>query len=93
MTYTMRSAAFANAAHSAAVVETDEAGSVALSAADTPDDWLDLLCSGIAIAPFEPPQAPAFAVTPTPEQWRALLKATGKTYVEIDALFALAATI
>lgn len=39
MTYTILSAAFANAEHTAAVLQTQEAGAVLASEADTPDLW------------------------------------------------------
>lgn len=39
MTYTILSAAFANAEHTAAVLQTQEAGAVLASERDTPDLW------------------------------------------------------
>lgn len=43
------SARWANDEHTAAIVTTDDAGEIALSAADTPTEWAALLASGIVI--------------------------------------------
>lgn len=48
------SAVFANRDHSAAILMTEEAAAVAISAADTPDEWAKVLASGVQIAAFEP---------------------------------------
>ena len=45
MTYTILSAKFANPEHTAAVIETEEAGAVLVSAADTPELWAEMLGS------------------------------------------------
>lgn len=50
---TITSARYGNAEHSAAVVKTAERGSIAISEADTPELWADMLASGVAIAAFE----------------------------------------
>jgi hypothetical protein len=46
VSYTIVSAAFANPEHTSAVIVTEEAGSVAISEVDTPDDWADMLAWG-----------------------------------------------
>lgn len=51
MTYTILSAAYANAEHTAAVIQTQEAGAVLVSAQDTPQLWASL--SGVQ--PYAPP--------------------------------------
>ena len=55
MSYTFLSAGYANADQTAIVVQTVEAGAVALSLVDTPSAWEHLLESGIDIAPFVSP--------------------------------------
>lgn len=51
MTYTISAAQYANAERTAAVVMTEEAAAVLLSATDTPEEWAALLASGVDIAP------------------------------------------
>jgi hypothetical protein len=46
MTYTFVSATYANPEHTAAVAFTEDSAAVALSAADTPDEWAVLLAWG-----------------------------------------------
>lgn len=48
------SARFGNADHSAAVIKTDERGSVAISQEDTPELWEAMLASGVMIEAFSP---------------------------------------
>lgn len=50
MTYTIHSAAYANAEHTAAVIQTQEAGAVLVSAQDTPQLWGSLS----AVQPYAP---------------------------------------
>jgi hypothetical protein len=50
--YTVMSAAYANAGHTSAIIQTEEAGAVAISSADTPDLWAQLHASGLAIEDF-----------------------------------------
>ena len=51
MTYTILSAAFANAEHTAAVIQTQEAGAVLVSEQDTPALWAQLA----QVQPYAPP--------------------------------------
>lgn len=51
MTYTILSAAYANAEHTAAVIQTQEAGAVLVSAQDTPQLWAGLA----GVEPYVPP--------------------------------------
>jgi hypothetical protein len=57
VTYTIVSAVYANKDHTAAVVQTEEAGSVAVSEIDTPDQWAVMLDWGEP-EPFEEPPEP-----------------------------------
>ena len=68
MSYTFLTARYANAEQTAAIAETEEAASVALSAVDTPEDWAALMASGIPIAPYEQPD-------PTLEDYRSAIQA------------------
>ena len=52
------SAHYTNPEGTAAIVITDNAGAVALSAPDHPEAFAALLASGVAIAPYEAPPAP-----------------------------------
>lgn len=56
--YTISSARYANEENTAAVVETEEAGAVALSAVDTPAEWQVLLNSGVSVQAYAPPTPP-----------------------------------
>jgi hypothetical protein len=58
VTFTILSAAFANTDNTAAVAQTVEAGSVLLSAVDTPDNWAAMLAATTP-APFVLPPTPA----------------------------------
>lgn len=51
MQYTILSAAYANADHTAAVLQTKEAGAVLAGLADTPDLWAQMLAQ-CAPAPY-----------------------------------------
>lgn len=55
MTYTLKSARYANEDHSSAIIDTEEDGHVAISAVDTPEHWKHLHESGMEIAPHEGP--------------------------------------
>lgn len=46
MTYTIQAAQYANEDNTAAVIVTEEAGAVLLSAVDTPDLWAEMLAWG-----------------------------------------------
>jgi len=46
VTYTIISARYANPEHTAALLMTEEAASVAISAADTPEEWAAMLAWG-----------------------------------------------
>jgi hypothetical protein len=50
--YTVRSARYANADHTGLVAQTNEAGAVVVSKADTPAMWDHIHSSGMRIAPF-----------------------------------------
>lgn len=52
MTYTFKSARYANADRTAVVADTVEVAHVALSETDTPDLWAALQKSGVEIAPY-----------------------------------------
>lgn len=92
MSYQFISATYGDAGHASVVAITAEAGAVAISQADMPDAWADLLAAGIEIAAYTPPPPPPPA-EPSADQIRAALRATGKTDVQIDALFALASAV
>lgn len=62
MTMTILSAAYANAEDTAAVAQTQEAGAVLLSAADTPAAWAAMLAA-VEPAPYQAPALPR-VVTP-----------------------------
>jgi hypothetical protein len=84
MSWTIRSARFANLDNDAAEIETAEAGAVAISEADTPDAWAGLLAwrdAGNDVAAYAPPPI----VRQTPEQ---KLAALGLTVDDIRALLA-----
>lgn len=53
--YTILSARFANADHSAAIIMTREAAAVLISEVDTPDLWSAMLASGAPAAYEAPP--------------------------------------
>jgi hypothetical protein len=55
MSYTIIAATYANADHTSAVVQTMEAGAVAISAIDTPEDWAGLATSGVLVLPYVAP--------------------------------------
>lgn len=61
-TYTILSAGYANAQHTAAVIMTEEAAAVAVSELDTPDVWAEMLAWGEPKAYSPPVEPPA----PTP---------------------------
>lgn len=54
MTYTIISARYSNAEQTAITIETVEAGSVAISPADTPVLWGEVLASGLVITDYTP---------------------------------------
>jgi hypothetical protein len=59
VTYTIQSAAYANSEHTAAIIQTLEAGSVAISQRDAPDVWNAMLAKGgvgAYAAPAVPPR-------------------------------------
>jgi hypothetical protein len=90
MTYTFRSARYANAEGTAVVADTAEDAHVALSAADTPGEWAALMAAAargeVAIAAYAAPAAPPQR-TPA-EKLAALLAAEGLTLAELEALLA-----
>lgn len=55
MTYSITGAAYANSENTAAIILTGEAGSVAISEADTPELWQEMLAWGEPAAYTEPP--------------------------------------
>lgn len=57
MTYTIRSAAYANAERTAAVIDTQEAGAVAISQHDAPALWAAMVQKG-GVVDYAPPAAP-----------------------------------
>ncbi|MCX5571487.1 hypothetical protein [Kaistia nematophila] len=57
MSYTILSATFANPEHTAAIMQTEEAGAVLVSKPDRPGVWAAILAWGEP-EPFEPPPAP-----------------------------------
>lgn len=64
MSYTITSARYADAESQSAIIETAEAGAVAISAVDTPAEWEAMLASDVKIAPYSSPAAPVpFSVT------------------------------
>lgn len=63
MILTIQGAAFANAEHTAAVLQTLEAGAVLASAVDTPELWAAMLAQGTP-APYEPPHEVPEVVSP-----------------------------
>lgn len=75
MSYTIKSAAYANADHTAAIVDTEEAAAVLLSAKDTPRDWAAMLAWGEP-DPFTLPPPPVPQAV-TPRQARLALLAAG----------------
>jgi len=83
MSYTFLAARYANAEQTAAVAETEEAASVALSAVDTPEDWAALMASGIPIAPYEQPEPPLGPLTA--RQLRLGLVAAGFSLGDVEA--------
>lgn len=54
--FTLISAQYANADHTAVVAITKESGAVACSERDTPHLWRQLVASGLAIAPHQAPK-------------------------------------
>jgi len=66
--YSVRSARYANEAHTALIAKTNEAGDVAVSETDTPAMWDHVHASGIKIAPFlDLPEAEVLPAVPTIE--------------------------
>ena len=57
MRYTIKSAQYANAEHTAAVIDTVEAAHVVISKVDTPKEWSEMLAWGMP-ADFVPDQEP-----------------------------------
>jgi hypothetical protein len=55
MTYTIQSAAYANAEHTAAVIQTAESGAVLVSQVDTPAKWAAMLAWGTPTDYVAPP--------------------------------------
>lgn len=64
MSLTFISAVFADADDASAVVETQEAGAVLLSVADTPEQWEEMLAA-VTPAPFVAPSPPPRAIAKT----------------------------
>lgn len=58
MTYTIISAAYANDGNSAAILMTEEAAAVLISAVDTPEEWVAMLAWGEPSAYVPPPPPP-----------------------------------
>jgi len=56
VTYTILSATYVNPEHSAALLLTEEAAAVAISATDTPVEWAAMLAWGMPDEYVEPPQ-------------------------------------
>lgn len=56
---TITAAAYANPERTAAVIQTAEAGAVAISAADTPAVWAQMLARG-GVAAYQPPPGPSY---------------------------------
>jgi hypothetical protein len=59
VSYTIQSASYANAEHTAAIINTLEAGAVAISQRDAPDVWAAMLAKGgvgAYAAPAMPPR-------------------------------------
>lgn len=54
MSYTILSARYANEDHTAAVIETKESGSVAISEVDTPQAWAEL--AGVEVSDYVAPE-------------------------------------
>lgn len=63
MTYTILSATFANPEQTAAIIETEEAGAVLVSASDRPDEWATMLAWGEPEPYIEPPSPPPSEVS------------------------------
>jgi len=78
MTYTFVSARYANGDNTAAIADTEEVGSVALSVVDTPEAWQALLGSGVQIQPYNPPPDPA-TLTAVNESYKAGLRRKADT--------------
>ncbi len=55
------SATYANDENTAVIAITEGCGAIAISAADRPDGWAQLLASGVEIAPYEAPVLPPAA--------------------------------
>jgi hypothetical protein len=51
-TFAITSAAYANAAHTSAIIHTEDAGDVLVSVSDTPELWEQLAASGLQIGDF-----------------------------------------
>ena len=83
MSYTMISAAFANAENTAAVVMTQESAAVIISRDDTPERWAELIGSGMIIMPFVPMAEPV--PKPTRRQLRLWLVRNGHSLAAVDA--------
>lgn len=61
MTYTILTAAYADQHNGSALMTTEEAGLVLISAVDTPDEWAELIAWGVSnqIAAYTPPDVTA----------------------------------
>lgn len=55
MAYTIISAVYANPNSTSAVLVTVEAGAIAISEADTPEEWAELAASGVTVSPYVAP--------------------------------------
>ena len=55
MAYTILLAVYANPNSTSAVLATVEAGAVAISEADTPEEWAALAASGVTVSPYVAP--------------------------------------
>jgi len=73
MNYTVLSASYANADHTAALILTEEAGAVLISHVDTPDLWADL--ESYPVADYDPPVEPFPAVVTAAQAKIALFNA------------------
>lgn len=62
MIYTIISAAYADQENACALLKTEEAGLVLVSAFDTPDEWMELLTWGETnpIGEYVPPSEPSY---------------------------------
>jgi len=86
MTYTIRSAQWGNEAHTSAVIDTVEVNNVAISLADTPQEWAAFLIFASTHIVAEVPVIPLPPVLTKAERLDRMLASRGLTLADLKTL-------